>query len=558
MSEVPNPSQQLKPGDFPYFRPLWRKIVWALLAASFIPMVFIGGGMYYYAMSTIKEKTIETLRREILTHSRSIDGFLEERTGDLHLLSTNLDSETLTSPASLERAFSSLNEGLPYFTDLGVIDSQGRHLAYVGPYSLLSRNYRGEEWFQAVLNKGTFISDVFWGFRNEPHFVIAVKVQEASGAWILRATVNAAIFEDLVSGMGGLGKGTAFLVNRQGLYQTGTRPGERPNWSGIQGVEPFEGVRIQEEDGRLSIMAWQGRIPWLLVVQQEKREIYGPLDRLRNLGLYVFVLGGIVLVLTVLFSTNHLVSRLERKRQSIHSLDYQLRQSSKVASAAQLASGLLQDLKDRTANIEIAATWIRDLLDRDLTEVENRKEVEGSLAQMISEAARTRKSLDHFFKAVRPSVPIVREFSMKDILEDALELLERELHFNHIEIERDYPESLSPIRSDPSEIRQIFLNLLMNAIKAIQKQGVVRLRIREKEEGIEIIVEDNGRGIPGDQIGKIFDPLFTTQSGRPGLGLSICADTLRKLGGRISVESEPGRGTTFSVFLPFHFGPSAT
>lgn len=560
MSEVQGSRNHSETGDFPYFRRLWKTIVWVLLAAAFAPMVLIGGGMYYYAVSALKEKTIETLRMEIMTHRQSIDGFLEERTRDLQVLSTNLDSETLTSEGFLDRTFSSLNGGLPYFTDLGVIDNQGSHLAYVGPYSLLSRNYGGEEWFQAVMNKGIFISDVFLGFRNEPHFVIAVKGQESAGPWILRATVNAAFFEDLVSGMAGLGKGTAFLVNRQGLFQTGTQIGAKPmDRSSIHGVEPFDGVRIQrEKDGRLSFMAWQGRVPWLLVVQLEKEEIYGSLDRLRNLGICVFLLGGAVLVLTVLFTTNHLISRLERKRQSIHSLDYQLHQSSKVASAAQLASGFLQDIKDRTTNIEIASTWIREMLDRDLREDEDRREVEGCLAQIRSEADQTRKSLEKFFKAVRPSVPIVREFSMIDILENALELLERELHFNHIELERDYPESLRPIRSDPSDIRQVFLNLLMNAIMAIQTQGVIRLGVREQEEGIEVIVADSGPGIAEEQIGRIFDPLFTTYSGRPGLGLSICADTLRKLGGRISVESKPGRGTTFKVFLPFQFRPSMT
>ena len=125
--------------DFPYFRRLWKSIVVALLAASFIPMLVIGGGMYYYTVSIIEERTLDALRLEVKEHREAIDGFLAERTSDLKLLSSNLGLEHLTAPGNLEKVFRSLQAELPCFTDLSIIDDEGRHRAYVGPFDLLSQ-----------------------------------------------------------------------------------------------------------------------------------------------------------------------------------------------------------------------------------------------------------------------------------------------------------------------------------------------------------------------------------------------------------------------------------
>ena len=538
--------------DFPYFRRLWNTIVAALLAASIIPMVLIGGGMYYFAVSALREKTIEDLQSEILHHKEAIDGFLEERTRDLQLLSANLDPNALKAPEALQAVFRSLQQALPCFNDLGVIDRQGRHLAYEGPYALQSKNYRDEKWFRAVMDTGMFISDVYSGFRGEPHFVIAVKNKGAEGNWVLRATVDTEYFDKIVSTVPKSRGGDAYLINRKGLYQTRPwRNGQLMAPSGIGNIKPFNGVKFrEEEDGRLLLMAWLDKAPWLCVAQFNERDIYGSLRRIRNLGICVFVTGGVIVVLTVLFSTNFLVSRLEKKRQNIHRLDHLLRHATKVASTVQLASGFISDIAERTANIELIVEWLTDLIRRDSKGEAAPKEIQESLKQIKREVTQTRISAEKFFKATRPALPIVKDIDVNDILEDALELLERKLHFHRISVERDYQDSLPPIQGDPSEIRQVFQNLILNAIHAIEKDGRIILKTREDQGDAVASVKDNGRGIPRELLSQIFDPLFTTQSGRTGLGLSICADIIEGLEGHISVKSAPGEGATFTVRLP--------
>ncbi|MBN2125182.1 MAG: hypothetical protein JW821_12865 [Deltaproteobacteria bacterium] len=540
--------------DFPYFRKLWNTVVLALLAASLIPMILIGGGMYYYAVSTLKEKTLGALRVEILNHKEAVDQFLKERAADLLLVSSAMRRSGLESPGALEGVFRSLHDVLPCFTDLGVIDGQGRHLAYVGPYALLSRNYRDSEWFSAVMERGVYISDVFLGYRNVPHFIIAVKQEAEEGPWILRATVDTAFFYNLVSRVASSEGGDAFLVNSSGIFQTSPRMGgSLMGASRIKDLSRFEGVRVDEDGGRIRLMAWLDEVPWLCVVLFDRKEIYGAFHRIRNLGLYVFLLGTGMVVVTVLLSTNVLVSALERKRRSIHFLDHQLRQTSKAASSVQLASGFVREINDTLSNIDVVTRWVQEI---GLKQGEGiREEIVECMDQIQAELGRGRGAAERFFRAIRPDVPMIREVDIHELLDDILELLDREIHFNRITVRREYREGLPVIRSDPSKIRQVFQNLLLNAVAAMERGGEIVLVSEAGEQGVTVQVKDNGPGIPKEHLERIFDPLFTTDARRTGLGLSLCAGLLKKLGGQIRVVSEPNLGATFVVTLPLQFRP---
>jgi two-component system NtrC family sensor kinase len=132
-------------------------------------------------------------------------------------------------------------------------------------------------------------------------------------------------------------------------------------------------------------------------------------------------------------------------------------------------------------------------------------------------------------------------------------LVERETTQNHIHIVRRFQKDLPPVVSDAPLLRQVILNLLNNAAYAIQKDGAITLTTRLADHGqVEIIVTDTGSGISEENLSKIFNPFFTTKPpGKgTGLGLSICHRIIDKLGGHISVTSELGHGTTFTIRLP--------
>jgi len=547
------PSQEK---DFPYFRRLFNSIVVALLAASFIPLLVIGGGMYYHTVSILEQKTLGALDAEISEHRKTIDHFLTERTIDLKNLSGILGFDYLTAPGNLKKMFDTLQQQLPCFTDIGVIDDQGRHRAYVGPYDLLSRNYKETPWFKMVAQKDSYISDVFLGFRKEPHFIIAVKQATSEGFWILRATVDTDYFERLVAEVLSKRDGDAYIVNKDGILQTAPRWGGKiMAQSDVKRMEPFEGVRLEERAGKIVMMAWLERAPWLCVAEFKRHDIYSPLRNVRTVGIFVFVLGTMLIVLTVLLTTNYLFSRLETKRRNIRFLDQQLQHSNRMASSMKLASGFVREVKETLSNIDLVLSWVDDLAQGDLSGEESRTEVRESLKQVRSELVRARSATDKFLKSTQSSLPVIREVRVQDLLDEIVEFLDRELHFNRITVRREYQDPLPPVQSDPSQLRQIFQNLIVNAVTAIGKDGVITLTAQEVEERVTIGVGDTGPGIPEWRLHKIFDPLFTIKPDGTGLGLSIGAGILKKLGGKISVKTEVGKGSVFTVEIPTRFSP---
>jgi len=552
VTEKPASSQQT---DFPYFRRIWKNVVVALLATSFIPLIVIGGGMYDYTATVLKEKTLETLRTEVTHHKKTIDQFLAERIMDLKLLSNNLSPEYLIRPGALESVFLSLHTEIPCFQDLGVIDDQGRHLAYVGPYELITKNYKNTFWFKALESESVYISDVFLGFRSVPHFVMAVKQPKTDGSfWILRATVDSAFFNDVVAHVNQIKTGDAFLINRFGVFQTiPKQAGQLMGPSDFTALEPYAGIRQQEESGLIKVMAWLERAPWLCVVQVAQKEVFADLYRIRNIGIFVFILGSILIVMTVLLTTNYLIARLETKRRSIHALDEQLQHTSRRAASAPMVTGFLLKIKDAFAGIDMAAHKLQDGIWENLPSGGSVNEITDGLEKIQSKASHGRKSIDRFLNAVQPVEPMIMEININELLDNLIELYERELYFNKIRIERNYHTAAPLLRSDPSRLRQVFQNLVFNAMTAIHQNGTIRLKTEAADDRIYITVSDDGPGIPEENLDKIFDPHFTTKTEGMGLGLSISRQILKKLGGRIYAKNEPEKGVSFIVELPARF-----
>ena len=542
--------------DFPYFRRLWKTIVIALLAAAFVPLVLIGGGMYYYSVSVLEEKTLTSLRSEVRHQQKNVDRFLAERIMDLRQVSGTRDLASLTRPGALEEVFKVIQPSLDsrYFTDLGIIDSRGIHRAYAGPYDLISRNYRSAPWFKAVMAHDVYISDVFAGFRRVPHFIIAVKQMVNGETWIIRATIEADFFDDMVLKITGQGTEDAFLVNSEGIFQTTPRTaGELMGSSGIKGGARFKDIRVEENNGQLRMLAWLQNVPWLSVVQLDRSEIFAMLNRVRNLGILVLILGAALIGFTVLLTTNHLVQRLESERRSIHLMDHHLRQANKMTLSLQLFSSFFQEMNEALVNIDSASMLIEEWVDEDSDLEIHRDEIREHLGQIKTEISRSSQTIHQLIGFSLPVDPIISEINVNVMLDNLIELFRRELYFNNVRIVRQYGDSMPVIRADPSIVKQVFQNLIFNALDAIGKGGTITLKTLHQRGHIQVTITDDGPGIALDEIGKIFDPLFTTRPGRLGLGLTICKDLMEKMGGAVALAGRPGKGASLTVTLPVHF-----
>lgn len=245
---------------------------------------------------------------------------------------------------------------------------------------------------------------------------------------------------------------------------------------------------------------------------------------------------------------------IEMANRQKSSLDEQLIQSQKLASIGELSSGIAHEINNPLAIIGQEIEWVRHLLKSEsAAKPEDTGDVADSLQEIARQVERCREITHKLLDFARKAEPLIQGVDMNKVIEDMARLVEREASSHGIKIIRQYSKDLPVVYTDAPLVRQVILNILNNATYAIQKEGAITIRTETSRNGfVNIAVSDTGCGIPKDHLAKIFDPFFTTKPpGKgTGLGLSICHGIISKLGGRISVESEPGKGATIGITLP--------
>jgi len=157
-----------------------------------------------------------------------------------------------------------------------------------------------------------------------------------------------------------------------------------------------------------------------------------------------------------------------------------------------------------------------------------------------------------FLQAIRPTPPQIKLASFNEVVLKTLELLQPELNNRGVHVKTRLARQLPITPLDPVQMQQVLVNLIKNAMQAMTKGGTLTLQTGEGADGVWVSVADTGGGIPQEQINRIFEPFFTTKEKGSGLGLMIVQRIVRAHGGRIELESQVGRGTTFRIWLPLH------
>ncbi|HUA37860.1 MAG TPA: ATP-binding protein [Candidatus Sulfopaludibacter sp.] len=160
--------------------------------------------------------------------------------------------------------------------------------------------------------------------------------------------------------------------------------------------------------------------------------------------------------------------------------------------------------------------------------------------------------ITQFLQAIRPVAPQLKPASLNDVVEKTLDLLQPELGNRGLNVKTKLARRLPAAPLDATQMQQVLVNLVKNAVQAMTRGGTLTLQTGEGADGVWASIADTGSGIPEEQINRIFEPFFTTKKRGTGLGLMIVQRIVRAHGGRIELESHPGRGTTFRVWLPLH------
>jgi two-component system NtrC family sensor kinase len=177
-------------------------------------------------------------------------------------------------------------------------------------------------------------------------------------------------------------------------------------------------------------------------------------------------------------------------------------------------------------------------------------DLQSSIAVVRSEVQRGQQAVERFLRYIEPQSPLIIEVDVHKLLDDLFQILDRELLFRSISVRRVFQADLPTVRSDSSKLRQVFLNIVINAVEAIDKDGEITLTSEVVENGLAVTVSDNGPGISAADLKRIFEPLWTTRSQGTGLGLPLCRQILEKLDGEITIQSALGKGTVVTVTLP--------
>jgi len=257
-----------------------------------------------------------------------------------------------------------------------------------------------------------------------------------------------------------------------------------------------------------------------------------------------------------------LLNQNRRAREEKCLLDRQLIQSQKLAAIGQLSSGIAHEINNPLAIIGQEVEWVCHLLGNDAFRgIEGIDDVNDSLREIVRQVERCGEITHKLLDFARKREPLIQPADVNRLIEDMVRLVELEARGKRIRLGRQYAPDLPPVRTDPPLLRQVILNLINNAVQAVEENGgsIMIGTSPAGPNGVRITVSDTGCGIPSEFLDKIFDPFFTTKSpGKgTGLGLSLCHGILTRLGAHIDVASTVGQGTTFTIIHPVDGGTSS-
>ncbi len=548
--------------------PKVRTMVLTVMLVAGIPLLLIGLLVIQQFGDAYRTKITDHLTLLMRKHSRTVDGFLADRVGDIRVLARSHSIEQLTDQDFLTRKLAILREEYGgFFVDLGLIDPQGIQQVYSGPFHLAKADYAGAPWFSEIKRRQYAISDVFSGLRDSPHFIVAATIPRGDEGWILRATVDFNAFNALVSNIRIGSTGLAYILNRSGEPQTRS-PFERgplggPKQAFLDTNLAADTVLIEEHPdavGKDSIFAVtplnNGR--WILIYQQEMADAFALWNTTKALAIVLFGFWAAIVGLFTYFVSKHMTLRFEEVIVQKDKMSDQVVEAGRLASIGELAAGIAHEINNPVAIMVEEAGWIQDLLaEDDPTTAENLAEIDRATNQIKTQGGRCKEITHKLLSFARKTDPTAKKLDLNQLIEEMITLIDQKTRYANVKIDTQLDSDLPLFLASATELQQVLLNLLNNSVDAMDSTGGhIQITTRLVDNHIVLDLTDNGIGIADANLARIFDPFYTTKpvGQGTGLGLSICYGIIQKLGGKIHVQSAKGKGSTFTIFLPVKTG----
>jgi two-component system NtrC family sensor kinase len=529
-----------------------------MVLVTIVPLLLMALINYHEYQRALKQEIIVPLGVLVNKTKHSFELFLTERLSAVSFIASAYSFQELADQKTLNRIFRVMKQEFGGFVDLGLIDSSGLQVSYAGPYQLEGKRYKDHDWFHEVVVRGEHTSDVFMGYRKFPHFVMAVKHEAPTGeSWILRATIDTEMFNNLIVSMGLDPASDAFIINRSGVFQTTSKfygqvldkfPLPLPPISYDPNV-----LEMTDHQGREILLAYTYFVSpsFILVAVKPRGEVLRSWYTLKTELFLIFVASVVVIFLVVFKLTDMFVKRIEesdyRRELAYHDMEY----TNKLATIGRLAAGIAHEINNPMAIINEKAGLIGDLIGS-MSQFPNKEKflrLTESIRQSVDRCSTITHRLLGFARRMDVEIEVI---DLNEVILEVIGFLENEALHHNVDVQLQLADDLPQISSDHGQLQQIFLNILNNAFSAVENGGMVIITTWEHDaDTVGVSIEDNGVGMSEETRSHIFEPFFSTREGYgTGLGLSITYGIIKKLGGNIEVRSKEEEGTTFTVFLP--------
>lgn len=531
-----------------------------MAVAAIIPLIILAAINYFEFQAAFLREAQTPFRSMVAKTRNSFELFLTERASTVSLIASIYSYADLRDEKTLRRIFLAMQKEFSGFVDLGLISPEGRLVTFVGPHykELEGVDYSEQDWFHKVRARNRFISEVFTGFRRFPHVIVAVQHTTPEGqSWIVRATLDTTQFAKIIAAMNLEPGSDAFLLNRDGVLQTDSAlfgntldkiPFAMPAFG-------YEATIIESKDQGggpllLSVAAVADSDFVLMAVKTAEGFLRSWLIMRTDL-LLIFVFSALCIYFVAARSVEQLIERLRRSDEEREKAMVQMEHSQKLSSIGRLAAGVAHEVNNPLAVINEKAGLLRDIL-----EIEPdfpRKTQFAAQLEAITAAVRRCKDITQRMLGFARRMDVKIEIlNVNDMLRETLIFLEKEAAHRKMRIVQELDDSLPGVPCDRGQLQQVFLNILINALAAVEQGGETVIRSFLKDgDSVAVSFTDNGCGMDEETKKHIFEPFFTTKGEKgTGLGLSIIYGIVKRHGGDILVDSEPGRGTTITVILP--------
>jgi len=563
--------------DVPIAHRRYRKVLITTVlltsVVAVVPLVIMTGINFNQYRSAFNFEVTRPMLRFVALGQQSMSTFLEQRRSILETTARETALDDLKNPEFLRGILDDVRTAFPDVIDLGLIDDRGIQVAHAGSRDVLGRDYAQFAWFREAGINGSSVSDVMLDESGVLHFDIVVRYS-ATNTSALRIAIDPDAFHWLgnfetfgyrdqgseCQGCHSLGvqaSSDAFIINRNRVLQTpSVHFGQTLNLSLLPPLAARTEASLLEFDddtGEALIVSYAdvADSPFTVVLLSPRNALQAGSLSLRR-DLLIFMAVSIVLIVTVVVGGSTYVVNRAREADLKRALYYhELEYSNKMAALGRLSAGVAHEINNPIAIINQKAGLLRDLMTLS-TERPSREKIL-SLTDSILSSARRCGRITHNLLGFAKHMDVKQEvINLDRLLREVLGFLGKEASYRQVEVVFNYTGDSPSVVSDKGQLQQVFLNIINNAFAAVDDGGRIEIGIEQVEgHSVAVSITDDGAGIPEENLAHIFDPFFTTKEGSgTGLGLSITYGIVKKLGGRIDVSSEVGKGTRFTITLP--------